>query len=73
MTTKFAVAALLSVLAVPAFANGGHNMQADLLKLDASQFTTNELAQISDEDSAGDRAARIRLILEEKGQDATSF
>ncbi len=73
MTTKFAVAALLSVLAVPAFANGGHQMQADLLKLDASQFTTNELAQIDGEDSASDRLARIRLIEDAKSEGSSAF
>lgn len=73
MTTKFALVALLSTLAVPAFANDGHKMQADLLKLDASRYTTNELAQIDGEDSATDRLARIRLIEEEKATGATSF
>lgn len=76
MTTKFAIAALLSTLAVPAFAAGvnpGHQMQADLLKLDANQFTVSELAQIATEDTNGDRQARIKLIVEEKGGDARMF
>lgn len=76
MSTKLTIAALLSVLAVPAFANGynpGHQMQADLLNLDAAQFTTNELAQIDAEESVSDRVARIRLILEEKQNGIANF
>ena len=76
MTTKLIVAALLSALAVPAVANGlnaGQQMQADLLNLDASEFTANELAQIAGEDSPADRAERIRFIQEEKLNGASNF
>lgn len=65
MTNKFALAAVLSTLAVPALADGynpGQQMQAGLLGLDAAQFTVNELAQIAAEDTNQDRAARIELI-----------
>lgn len=73
MTNKFALAAVLSALAVPAVAGGfnaGHQMQADLLKLDASQFTTTELAQINAEDTNEDRLERVRLILQNKAEGA---
>ncbi len=70
MTTKLAIAALIAAVAAPAFASGnnGHQMQADLLNLDAAQFTPNELAQIDAEKSAADRVARIRVIEASKGQ-----
>ena len=70
MSHKFAIAALLSVLAVPAFADGsnpGDQMQANLLGLDASRFTGSELAQIASEDAGKDRESRIRLIESQKG------
>ena len=76
MTSKFAIAALLSVLAVPAFANGenpGNKMQADLLGLDASRFTTSELAQIASEDAGTDRIERIRLIAAGKANGAVTL
>lgn len=76
MTSKFAIAALLSALAVPAFASGanpGNQMQADLLGLDASQFTANELAQIASEDAGRDRSERIRHILAQKSNGSVTF
>ena len=71
MTNKFALAAVLSTLAVPALAGGynaGQTMQAELLNLDANQFTVNELAQIAAEDTNHDRAARIELIEAQKAE-----
>lgn len=76
MTTKFAIAALVSVLAVPAFANTvnpGNQMQANLLGLDAGRFTTSELAQIASEETGVDRLGRIRLIEAEKTGETASF
>ncbi len=82
MTNKFAIAALLSVFAVPALAEGmnfasninrGRQMQADLLGLDAARFTTNELAQIAAEDPGDARNERIRVIEAEKGQITVAF
>ena len=76
MTNKFVVAALLSALAVPAFAssnNAGDKMQADLLGLDAARFTTSELAQIAGEEAGVDRESRIRLIEAEKSNGTVTF
>ncbi len=76
MTNKFAIAALLSALAVPAFAssnNAGNEMQAELLGLDATRFTTSELAQIASEDAGVDRQNRIRLIEAEKATGTVTF
>lgn len=76
MTSKFALAALLSALAVPAFAGGanpGNQMQAELLGLDPSQFTANELAQIAAEDAGRDRSERIRHILAQKSGTSVTF
>lgn len=49
MFNKVAIIALVSAVAAPALADGisgGHRMQAELLGLDPSQFTVNELAVI---------------------------
>ncbi len=70
MSNTFAIAALLSALAAPAFADGsnpGDQMQAELLGLDASRFTASELAQIASEEAGKDRESRIRLIEAQKG------
>ena len=70
MTRNFAIAALLSVLAIPAVANNvnpGDQMQAELLGLDPSRFTASDLAPIASEDAGKDRESRIRLIEAQKG------
>lgn len=69
MLNKFAAVALVALSAVPAFAQApqsGHDLNAALLGLDASQFTTNELAQINAEDRGADRVERAKFILEQK-------
>ena len=69
MLTKFAAAALVALSAVPAVAQApqsGHDLNAALLGVDGSQFTTNELAQINAENRGADRAARAQFILNQK-------
>lgn len=73
MTSKFAIAALLSVLAFANGENPGNKMQADLLGLDASRFTTSELAQIASEDAGTDSIERIRLIEAGKANGTVTF
>ncbi|WP_176224535.1 hypothetical protein [Paracoccus sp. J56] len=70
MLNKLVIAAVAASFAVPALAseiNPGRQMQADLLGLDASQFTTNELAQIASEKLGEERASRAAFITAQKG------
>lgn len=68
MLNKFAIAAVALSLAAPAFAgvvNPGNQMQADLLGLDATQFTGSQLAQIASEKHADRRAELVKFITAE--------
>lgn len=51
---------------VPSGANGGQAMQAALLNVDASAFTTNELARIDAEKGDQRKLDRARQILREQ-------
>lgn len=64
MLNKLAIAAVAMSLAAPAFAgvNPGNQMQADLLGVDATQFTGSQLAQIASEKHADRRAALAQFI-----------
>lgn len=69
MLNKLVIAAVAATFALPALAteiNPGRQMQADILGLDASQFTTSELAQIAAEKNTQRQAAVARFITEEK-------
>ena len=66
--TAAAVALAAPVGAFASSLNDGHEMQAAILSLDASQFTTNELAQISAERNDADKAVRAAYILDQKGR-----
>lgn len=65
MLNKLAIAAVALSFAAPAFANSGNQMQADLLGLDATQFTGSQLAQIASEKHADRRAALVKFITAE--------
>lgn len=68
MLNKFAIAAVALSLAAPAFAgvvNPGNQMQANLLGLNATQFTGSQLAQIASEKHADRRAELVKFITAE--------
>lgn len=69
MLNKLVIAAVAATMAVPAFAadiNPGRQMQADLLGLNASEFTTSELGQIASEKNTQRQAIRANFIAQEK-------
>lgn len=71
MLNKLAIIALAATVSVPAFAadiNAGRQMQADLLGLNASEFTNSELAQIAGEKTEGERATRAAYIVEQRNR-----
>ncbi len=71
MFAKTAFAALALAVAAPAFAsevNPGNAMMAELLNVDATQFTTSELGQISAEKGSVKQQERARFILSEKAE-----
>ena len=75
MFAKTTLAALALAIAAPAFAsdtNAGHAMQAELLNVDASQFTTSELGQIAAEKGSVKQQERARFITMEKAQGLTT-
>lgn len=61
-----ALAVSLPFVATAASANAGHDMQAALLGLDGTQFSTSELAQIGAENNFETRAELARFILSQK-------
>lgn len=68
MLNKFVAAAVFAALAVPAVANEvspGRAMLGNLLGLNASEYSLNELAQIDAEKTVGEKATRAKFIAEQ--------
>lgn len=71
---KFVIAALAALIALPAAAqdmNPGKIELARSLGLDPNKYTLNELAQINDQYTPAERAARLRYINEMKARGRT--
>lgn len=69
MLNKLVLAAVATTIALPAAAaevSPGRAMIADLLNVDASAFSLNELEQIASEDNDADRATRAQYILQQR-------
>ncbi len=69
MFNKFTALVFASAFAAPVFAggiSGGHRMQAELLGLDATQFTVNELAVIDADAKQNKDFERASLIAARK-------